>query len=457
MSAVTTETFTVPRADAPRDQVARPGLFSFSSTRLRGLSPQFWILQLYLFFALSLIDEHWTFLSDARPRFFLGALSLALLVGRGLAGHGQPQTMFRFAQARWLTAYAVACLMATVWAYDLEAATDPLIDHLISMVAFVLIVCVVRTRREFLITVLVFCAGVGTFLVLSFWEWQHGRHDYTMGVVRMMGIGSSNADPNSFGATIVFALPLMVWVLLHARSLALRVCAFAYCGMALIAAFYTSSRSALVLIGLTGIWTLWILPRGWPKVLAIACVVALGGGMAAGLSDNQVKRIQSLVSLETYTKEGSTVGRVEGYVVAWRIFKDNPVIGIGPGNWPVYRTRRVDGNALMPHNLAGQLIATRGLVGSLTFLGFLVTSFAFGLREIRKRKRRAQGAWDRAQIDFVRAMLFGLGLLLVSGLGAHNLTRSSWFWWSGLMIVACTCVPDPEDDEDATHADKEIA
>ncbi len=97
------------------------------------------------------------------------------------------------------------------------------------------------------------------------------------------------------------------------------------------------------------------------------------------------------------------------------------------------------------------------VAGALTFFGFLLTTIVFGFREIRKRKQRTRSSWDRAQIDFIRTMLFSLFLMLVSGIGAHNLARANWFWWSGLMIVACTCLPDPEDDEDEPEADRKAA
>ncbi len=457
MSATTTIHATpIPRADAPRDALVRPGLFPFAQSHAAALSPLFWCLQLYVFLTVSALDEHFEqtirsvlpgALSDLGPRMIIGSLTLAMAVGQMITRRAELPEAAHLRPTLWLGGFVMAGVFATLWAYVPGFASDAFISHFTSMLSFALILVIVRTRRELVLTLLTFCFAIGVYLALSWWEWRGGRYEYAQGVVRMVGAGSAYSDPNSFAATIVFAVPLMIWMLVHARPAWIKVGAVAYIGLALLAVLNTSSRSGLILMCMACGWAILFLPRGRMKsgalVLAIVAVVAL----PALLSRSQVQRIETIFSGNTYAKEESTHGRVEGYVVAWKMFQSHPVLGVGPGNWSPYRQGKIDGNPLMPHNMVGQLIGTRGAAGALTFFAFLAATIGLGWGTYRRRKREG-GAWNSAVSRLCAAMLMTYALLFVSGLGAHNLTRPNWYWCSALMLVAITCRRE-RGDEDA--------
>jgi len=437
---VATAPETLPRADRPWEPDGGPGFFAYAETDRQSLAPAFVLLQVYLLLSLSAVDEHFAVIGALRPRLLLGLLVLTAAVLQGLrakAATGEGLTV-RNTQSRWLVAFILTGMSSTLWAYDAGAAREPFIAHMLSVLTYMLILALVHTRREFLITLLTFCAGSGLFIVLSLWEWFHGRYDFTMGVLRMQGAGSMYQDPNSFGATILFALPIFVWVGLHASSNFIRFGAAAYGIMAAYCTIKTSSRSALVLFVLTGLWALAALPRASQRVLGVLVLCVASLALASTLSPSQAARIQSLASSDTYEREGSTRGRIEGYVVGYEMLKQNPLLGVGPGNWSSYRLRKMDGRVLHAHNLFGSLVAERGLTGSLAFLAFLLTSVLFGWRAMRRLRTSSDG-WDQAVARFCFAMLCVYALLLVSGLGAHNLDRPNWYAASALMIVAVGC------------------
>jgi O-antigen ligase len=443
----------LPRADAPRRVAPSRGFFPFATAGLAGLPFEFWVLQGYLFLATSVLDEELPSLGKFRPRLLLGLFALVIAGGRALVEGLSPAQAerIRSGPSRWLMAFLATGFLSTVWAFEPGLAWDPNLEHAISILAFFLLILIVRTRREALLTVLVFCAGTGTYLLVAWWEWLHGRHDYAQGVVRMMGPGQSFADPNSFAATVAFAMPLVVWAGTWARSWLVRLSAVAYAGLGAMSILNSSSRSGLVLLGLTVPWTVWALPSAKARVAVVVVLALLASSVVATLSPEQVKRIESIFSSDTYERESSTLGRKEGYEVGWRIFRENPVLGVGPGNWSAYRTRRVDGRPLMPHNLGGQLVATRGLLGTVAFVGFVVSSVLFGWREARRR-RRSTDPWDRATRALVGSCLFVLVLLFVSGLAAHNLERAAWSWAPALVVLFVTCRPDPDPAPDPAEA-----
>lgn len=433
----------VVRADAPFEPPLAMGGFTFARTHLAGLSLHFWALLAYLFLATSMLDEYLR-LEDYRPRFLLGVFALLVAVVRGVQEsieRGAP-LMIRHATTAWLLAFCVCSVLSTLWAYDFPLAKDALIAHGTSLMSYFLILGIVRTRREFVLVLVTFCAGTGLFLVLSFWEWGHGKVDYAQGVVRMMGAGRTYEDPNSFAATIVFALPIVAWVGVSARSWFLRLGSVAYFALCVMAVFYTSSRSALVLAGLCALFVLVLLRSLRARAAGLFLLAVMGVALVAGLSDAQMERIESILSSQTYEKEESTRGRIVGYEVGWRIFTERPLLGVGPGNWSAYRQNKVDGNPLLPHNLPGQILATRGGLGSLTFLAFLIAAIAAAAREWRRR-RGPGTAWDSALRSFLLTGLFSLALLVVSGLAAHNLERPNWVLAPALMLAASTCRREP--------------
>ncbi len=58
-----------------------------------------------------------------------------------------------------------------------------------------------------------FVIVMGVYMTHSFKEYLAGRHTYRMGIARLIGVDTSQGDPNSFGASVVFALPfaLLFW------------------------------------------------------------------------------------------------------------------------------------------------------------------------------------------------------------------------------------------------------
>lgn len=430
------------RADGPDPARPAKGFFAFGETHLRGLAVAYWLLLLYVFIGLAAIDEEWEVVARLRPRLLLGSIVLLVVVARIVSaaltsrrGPSPPDAV-----TAWWGAYFGATLLAAVWAFDPSLAKEALLnERLTALLCFPLMVAMVRTRREFLVLILVFCLAYGFYLIRSYQEFLSGRHDATMGVVRMVGAGSRNADPNSFAATVVFSLPLLLWAGIHTRSLVLRLCVTFYGLLATTAVVLTRSRAGLILLALAALWFVWVLPNWRARILGVLLLVAAAGMASMCLSERAIQRyVGMFTGGSTASERESTEGRIRGYQVAWEIFQENPVLGVGPGNWATYRMRRVDGSTLLPHSLPGQLLATLGMVGTLAFVGLLLATLVRAGRETRRRKGM-EDPWERAVRSLAGAMVFTLFLLLVSGLAAHNLGRWTWTWAPALLVVATTC------------------
>jgi O-antigen ligase len=402
------------------------------------------VLQIYLFLALSQVDEHYDVFLTFPWRFTFGVLAIVTFV-TGIGAHGSvpAPNLFGSPQSRWLVAYFVAGTASMVWAYDATLARLAHVDHGTAILSFFLLVSIVRSPRGLVITLLVIALGAGTYLLVALWEWFHGAREVRGGIIRMVGpgrLGQKYTDPNSFGASIVYAAPFVAWLGVRVRAWPVRLAALAYWPLMTYSVFMTSSRGAMVILVLATAWVLVSLPKGkvrrWGFGLASVLMVVL----LMSITEKQRTRLESIFKAETYEEDASTLGRIEGYKVAWKMFEDRPLLGVGPGNFLRYRLDRIDGWYLNPHNLVGQLIGTLGLLGTLTFVGYVVASAYYGLREARRRWR-SPDPWDRACAMLCATGVVTLGLMIVSGLAAHNLARPNWFWVPGIMVVAVTCRP----------------
>lgn len=430
-------------APPPPEGAERIRFFRFASTSLRGLPAAFWILQAYLFIATTFLDEEWPSIGALRPRLILGTLALAVAGWRFVT---RPRTRVHVPRedrwvTGWLVAFMIAGLLSALWAFDTGVAWPAQIDHTTIMLSFFLVLAIVRTRRELAVTLLVFLAASGVYLLRSFTEYLNGKHLFTMGVSRMMGAGKSVGDPNSFAATIAFTLPLVTFGLRHTTSRLLSFCLACYWGLGAVCSMLTHSRSGLVLL-LLNVVLATATTRSRNVRLGLVLFLAVAGAYAAaGMTAEEQARYLSILEPDTYKNESSTVGRIEGYKIAWRMFQDEPALGVGPGNWAVYRVRRIDGNDLMPHNMTGQLLATLGAAGAVTFLGYVVAVLSLALG-VRRRLASVTDPWSRAVTGLAAVTVLSIVLLFVSGMGAHNVDRASWYLVPALLCVALRAKDD---------------
>ncbi len=435
-------------ADAAAVPAAAPppagGWFDLASTSLRGLPAPFWILQGYLFLGVTFLDEEWPAIGKFRPRLVLGGLALLISVSRWFSAPRKrvaEKTEHRYV-AGWLVAFIVAGLCCATWAFEPSIAWDAQIAHTTTMLVFFLMLAIVRSRREVLVTILVFTAGSAFYLLRSATEYLNGKHQFTMGVSRMMGAGNSLADPNSFGGTIAFSLPILLFAAIHARSRLLKFCVLCYGLLAAYCSISTHSRSGFILLALNVVWALFSIPSAKARIAIAAVLLGFGVYLVGFQSKNALERYASIFSSNTYEHESSTRGRIEGYQIAAKMVKDEPLFGVGPGCWSVYRMRRVDGDKLMPHNMPGQLAATMGIAGVFTFLGYLIAVLSFGL-SVRRRRAGSSDRWDAAVRALAATTLVTFALLLVSGTAAHNIERSAWYLMPALLACAARAKDEP--------------
>jgi O-antigen ligase len=343
---------------------------------------------------------------------------------------------------RWLpnaqhAAYAAfATVVLFAWAMSPWAAYGQNVveDWFKIVVFYVLLVTTIHDEEGLRHVAVGFLVVMGIYLLHSFREYLAGRHTYRMGIARMIGVDTTLGDPNSFGASIVFALPiaLALWRAGLGGRLGQWLIA-GYVGLSSLCVLLTGSRSSLLGLLLFFLIFLWGTRYRAKALVAFAAVAPLS---FVALPESLQLRFETIIDSDVgpANAKESGEGRWQGLMTGLRQWGNNPLTGIGPGAWrPANRTK------IESHNLYGQLVGETGTLGLFAFAA-IVGCFWANLRAIR-RVRRDVPEWQN-DLLFTLPSAIGLGLFLLLFMGnfGHNLFRFTWLWYGGFLIIARHCV-----------------
>jgi len=207
---------------------------------------------------------------------------------------------------------------------------------------------------------------------------------------------------------------------------------------------------------------------GWRQRLGLVGVLCLiagiystgsrGGALAGGaaivvvslLSDNRRIRLAGIGSvvaagllLLLFSAQASsassrtTTGRATENLIAWAMFKDHPLVGVGPDQYPnlysLYTPKIGDDNRAVrdPHSLPLQIAAEQGIVGLLGWLGAII---------FLTRLTLARRVWD----DPVgRIVILSIVTYMVGSLFLHGSELRLLWILAGMLIAVGTSLPPP--------------
>lgn len=386
-----------------------------------------WVLIGYLFLFIHRPFEVWPALGEIHLErlYMVGALMLACAwPGKRWLPNAQ--------QFAYL-AFVLAVLLAWVVSPWSDAGQHAVEDYLKLVVFYVLVVTFVHDEKSLRRLVLAFLAVMALYMLHSLREYVGGRYTYRMGISRMLGVDSTLGDPNSFGASIIFALPFVTPFWRESPSKPLRAFLAGYVLLSVVCVLLTGSRSSLLgLVIWTGVEVLRTKQRWrWAGLAAVAAPLAF-----LLLPESLQTRFETIVNPEVGPENAqvSGQGRIEGFYKGLDLWADNPLTGCGPGVW-----RQATRSKLESHNLCGQLLGELGSAGALAFAAILFCCWR-NWRRIR-RTYRDHPEWRR---DFLHhltgAVGLGIALMLFEGLFGHNLFRHNWLWYGGFLVIADYCV-----------------
>ena len=386
-----------------------------------------WVLIGYMFLFIHRPFEVWPWLGEIHVEriYMVGALMFtAVCPGKRWIANWQHLAYVAFALA------VSICWFCSPW---MEQGEETIENFLKILVFYVLIVLVVNDEKSLRFLLVGFLAVMALYMLHSLREYLGGRYTFRMGIARMIGVDKAMGDPNTFGASILYALPFVMPFWKCRPSWLMRSFLAGYVSLSAVCIGLTGSRSAFVGLLLWG--AIMVARSRWRwglAVAAFACIPVLWGA----LPDSLQTRFETIVNPEVGPANAreSAHNRLEGLEIGLNLWSQYPVTGCGPGAWKPATGRKIES-----HNLFGQLLGETGTLGALAFALILI-GFFMNLRRVR-RLYREHPEWDRDFLYHVTtAVGFALFLLLFEGNFGHNLFRYSWLWFGGFLIITRHCV-----------------
>jgi O-antigen ligase len=273
--------------------------------------------------------------------------------------------------------------------------------------------------------------------------------------------GGTFGNRNFMAHLVALGLPLLVMVTVQARRRALFLLGSAGLVLSVAALVLSRSRAAwlgaalcLAFLAVEGLWAgrLWEDPRLRRRVTLLAGTTLAGLILAITLPNRLNWRSDSpyLDSLTGVTnfREGSGRGRLIQYRNTARMALDHPLLGVGPGNWPVHYPRYMspgdpsfDADDPIPTNPwpSSDWVAVLAERGLPAFLLLLLAGTSVAL-----------GAWARARAEPRRPpslpdLVIVATLIAIVVVGAFDavllLPAPAFFAWTAIGALASTARP----------------
>ncbi|MGE8186473.1 O-antigen ligase family protein [Pseudomonas sp. NPDC086278] len=358
---------------------------------------------------------------------FLGA-SLAVILMLQLALRQIPSERLRSNIWRYLIWFLVLYLLSLLNTDDMGMSMGHLRELSVGLILFVITLLIGRELNMDLFAKLV-TLSVTLTCVLAMFSSKYQDQGRAAGLLE---------DPNAFALLIAFAVPLGLWLVVRSPNTLHRLFWAGCCLLLLGGMTKTESRSGLVVLFLSLIIGAWHyraeLTRIRPRhlgfaMLGAAIVIPLAiYAMPAGY----IARIQSLSVLSAGAKghDDESLGRRASYIVVGSaMIRENPLLGSGPGTFPLHyattgyakafsANRKIGDLYRRAHNTYLEIFSELGIPAGLLFVGML----GLGLYNLIRARRIWMQRGDREQADLLThlAMSFLSLTLFLMFLSAPN-------------------------------------
>lgn len=279
--------------------------------------------------------------------------------------------------------------MSLLWARDIAAAAG-YAWYFAEVAVFLLIVATVPQDQR---TVRLFCAMFVVGALLSVAIGVIGLAGGSGSVQQGSRLQGGAGDPNYFAAALMPALAIALGLARASATPAARRLALLACLPLIVGVAASQSRGALVAVAVMTVAALIVFPRERRAlVIGISLIFAIGG-LYFVADPGAWNRI-------THDQYGGS-GREDLWLVASRVARDNPVLGVGLANFeivsPSYvrepgRLTYVNGilRGQEPHNVYLGMLAEVGAIGLLAFLAIPFACLWLALDASRRYARGSQ-------------------------------------------------------------------
>lgn len=195
----------------------------------------------------------------------------------------------------------------------------------------------------------------------------------------------------------------------------------------------TGSRTGMAAVIVFGLLLVWERKNKIRNFILITVFLVVA---VAVMPEQYQQRFLSISEVVEETDDGSGAAtsahsRLVFLGYAFEMFLDRPIFGYGLGNFSTAMGTIYGSLWLQAHSLPAQLISEMGLTGIIMFVTWVV--FMFG--HIKRFKLYFKRTGNIFFYNMSLALKNHIFLLLVMGLGGHNLFRYNWYIISAIIVM----------------------
>lgn len=343
----------------------------------------------------------------------------------------------------WLLAFYAATVVSVPLAFWLSKSLSECINFGKTILLAFLILNLVDTRKRakaFLWVYTALLAYLAITGMVNFYLGSPAFHYFDGTMDRLVGLTSDTNAPDSMANTLAAALPLLGIYVAHGKwrsrlgaGLAALACLWAM--------LMTGTRTAFdMLMATVLIYAL----RSKRRVQVLGSLGVLFVVLWAALPTSVKARYMSALSMQSAVEANSYQLRLMSWNGGWHMFLSNPLTGIGIEGY-----NAANGMKFWPgpgrkqwfdaHSLFFKIIGELGLVGLITFIGFVVKMVRANSRLRRLLVERCE---DPVLCAYPKAANYTILFLLLVGYGTHDLYRSTWYLLAALTGALALILQD---------------
>ena len=240
-----------------------------------------------------------------------------------------------------------------------------------------------------------------------------------MGIVKHgKGVGGFLGDENDFCMVLNMVFPFAVYRIFTSKSNYGKLFYIALAALFLVANVTTLSRGGF--IGLASV-ILYCVIRSKNKIALASVMTILVLVMLLFAPSTYWDEVQSITT-DTDNPYSTGKQRIYSWKLGWEMFLDNPILGVGQGNYPwraveaenalgvQWETRSLGGRAA--HSMYFTLIPELGLVGIILY-AFLIKYLIKDIKYIKNisKERKDIFSQDESKIHFYQSLTFEASLI----------------------------------------------
>ena len=302
-----------------------------------------------------------------------------------------------------LLAFTGWMAVTTVFAFRTSDSADMLNRVLKIMLMTFVTIMLIRDKKQINLLIWTLVASLGFYGVKGgIFTVMSGGSDRVWGPS-----GSFIEGNNEVALGLIVIIPIIYYLFLVSSNKWLKralVASMLLCGLAALGSY---SRGALLAIGAMAFF-LWLKS---PQKVVLGMLMALI--IPAVVAFMPSKWSERMDTINTYKEDGSAMGRINAWSMAFNLAKDRPLVG---GGFEIYDARTFATYAPVPedihaaHSIYFQAMGEHGFVGLGLYLAFGFLTWRRGSWIIKNAKSRRDLAWAVSLATMIQVSMIGFAV-----------------------------------------------